>query len=236
MTRFLSLLRLDFTLQFRYGFYYAALFAILVWLGILQIVPEQNLDIILPLVIFTDLGVIGFYFLAGQIIFEKSEGTLNALVVTPLSFKEYLAAKLVSFTFLAWGTSIIVVLSSRGLQFDFFIFSLGVILMSVITLLIGFYAIIPYQSISSFIIPSQVYFIVLGLPIVHLFGLVKTPLFYLLPTQGALLVLRGAFSTLDNKEVIYALLHGIVWVSILIHLTTNRFERYVVLKKGGIQG
>lgn len=34
----------------------------------------------------------GFYFIAGMFLFEKSEGTLPALIVTPLRFSEYFKA------------------------------------------------------------------------------------------------------------------------------------------------
>ena len=39
-------------------------------------------------------AIIGFFFIAGTVFFEKQERTLGAVISTPLRFWEYLSAKL----------------------------------------------------------------------------------------------------------------------------------------------
>ena len=94
MTRFLSALRLELTLQSRQGFLYAAIFSGLIWLSVLLPMPRTLRPIAEPYILLGDTCIIGFFFVAGTVFFEKQERTLSAVVSTPLRFWEYLAAKL----------------------------------------------------------------------------------------------------------------------------------------------
>ncbi|NJK63173.1 MAG: fluoroquinolone transporter permease [Synechococcaceae cyanobacterium SM2_3_1] len=195
MNRLLAALRLDWVLQLRYGFFYAAGFSLLVWLAILKALPQQVLPIALPLVVFLDLSIVGFYFMAGMVLFEKGENTLSALVVTPLRFWEYLSSKLITLTLMAVGVSMLLILANpTGVPGNVGSGLLGVIAMSVISLLIGLISVSPFRSLSTYMIPSQAYVLLMYAPIPSYFGWVESPFFYLFPTQGALLLLKGLFS------------------------------------------
>lgn len=117
MKRFLNLLKLDFTLQKRYVFFYASIFVVLVWIAVLQVLPREFLPKALPFIIFADLGIIGFYFIAGQILMEKGEGTIYALNVTPVMYEEYWGAKVITLTILALFVSLAVILATAGFTF-----------------------------------------------------------------------------------------------------------------------
>ncbi|MGB3635622.1 MAG: hypothetical protein WA982_16385, partial [Rubrobacteraceae bacterium] len=79
MSRFASTVRLDLLLQKRYGFFYAGAFVTVVWVALLLPLPDSLLDLAVPLIVFTDLAVVGFFFIAGMVLFEKGEETLFAL-------------------------------------------------------------------------------------------------------------------------------------------------------------
>ena len=235
MSRFTSTVRLDVLLQLRYGFYYAAAFTTLIWIGLLLPLPVSVLDLAVPLVIFTDLAVVGYYFIAGAVLFEKGEETLFALVSTPLRFREYLASKLITLTALAVVMSLVVVGVSYGYGFRAAFLVLGVIFMSVISLLVGFITVSPFDSISSYIIPSGIPLLVMGLPLIHFLGLSESPLLYLIPTQGSMLLLGAAFETasLAAWQILYAVLYQLLWICGLILLAYQTFDRYIVSSKGG---
>lgn len=233
MRRITAAIKMDIRLHKRYGFHYAAAFITLVWFALLMAFPSEYLTNALPFIIFVDLGIIGFYFIAGQIIFEKTERTIFALVVTPLTVAEYLASKLFTLTFLAWIISIIVVISSYGLKFNVLSLSLGVILMSLLALLVGIIGVMPYKSISSFLLPSQIYFLILNLPILYYWGWWQNPLLYLVPTQGALLLMKNAFMPIETWQIFYAIIYQLIWLVFLSRMAFIRFERYIVSQKGG---
>lgn len=228
MNRLASMFTLDLTLQKRYGFFYAGAYVTIVWIILLKLLPHSWMEMAVPFVIFMDLGIIGLYFLAGQVIFEKMEGTLNALVVSPLEFKEYLLSKLISLTLLAWVISMIVAVVSVGLSFNPLIFSLGVITTSVLVMSVGMFAVIPYSSISSFIMPSQLYLIPITLPLIDFIGWIETPLVYLIPTQASLLLLKGAFASIGTWDLIYSIVYPILWIVIFFRVSEKRFNRYVI--------
>lgn len=234
MSRLAAAVRLDLLLQLRYGFYYAAAFVTLVWIALLYPLPDSLLDLAVTFVIFTDLAVTGYYFIAGMVLFEKGERTLFALLSTPLRFREYLASKLSTLTALAAVASLVVVVAAYGLGFDVGLLMLGVVLMSLICLLIGFIVVAPFDSISRYLIPSQIPMVILGLPMLHFFGVWESPLFYLFPTHGSLLLLGGAFGTVSPSawQIAYAVLYQLAWVGGLALLARWTFYRYVVQRKG----
>lgn len=229
MTKLISILRLDFCLQYRYKFYHAAAFIMFFWIALLVMIPTFYLERIVPFVIFMDLGVIGFYFIAGQIIFEKTERTIYALLLTPLTFKEYLTSKLITFTIMALFVSTVVTVISYGTGISILLLSTAVILTSFLFLLIGIIAVLPYKSISTFIIPSQLYVIVFYLPLINYFGWYKSAFFYLVPTQGSLILLNAAFKEgiATSWHIIYAICYMIIWIIVLSWFAKIRFEKYI---------
>ena len=235
MSRFASTVRLDLLLQKRYGFFYAGTFVTVVWITLLATLPDSLLDLTVPLIVFTDLAVVGFYFIAGMVLFEKSEATIFALISTPLRFREYLVSKLLTLTALALVISLAVALAGYGFDFDPVLFLLGVVLASLVSALVGFITVAPFDSISSYLVPSSLLLTPLGLPIFYYFGLWSHPIFYLLPTQGALLLLGGAFvpASLSTWQIIYSLIYGSLWIAGLAFLAHWAFDRYVVTRKGG---
>ncbi|KUG02358.1 putative antibiotic-transport integral membrane leucine and valine rich protein abc transporter [hydrocarbon metagenome] len=233
MNRLTTTLKMDFKLQARYGFYYAAAFVTLVWIAILLALPAAFLPLAVPLIIFTDLGIVGMIFIAGQVVFEKTEGTIYAINVTPVTFGEYLAGKLLSLTILAWIISLVVVLAVYGTGAYLFFLTIGIILTSLIGLLVGLIAVAPYNSISRFIMPAQLYLLIMNLPLIDYFGWYESWLVYLIPTQGSLILLKGAFVPEDTWLLVYAVLYQAVWVGILVVWARKRFEKYIVAQKGG---
>jgi fluoroquinolone transport system permease protein len=103
-----------------------------------------------------------------------------------------------------------------------------------VSLLLGFIVVSPFDSVSSYLIPGQVSALILVSPLVRFFGLWESPIFYLTPTHGALLLLGGAFETaqLSVWELSYAVLYQLLWVGGLALLTRRAFDRYIVARKG----
>lgn len=233
MKRFFFALRLDALMQLRYGFYFAAAFLTLLWVALLRVLPAGVGEVATPFVVFTDLAAVGYVFVAGMVLFEKGEKTLFALVSTPLRFREYLASKLATLTLLASVMSLVVVVLGYGFRFDAALLVLGVVLASVISLLVGFIMVSPFDSISDYMVPGQLPVLVLVSPLIPFFGIWEAPVFYLVPTHGALLLLGGAFgATLHPWQVAYALLYGLLWTFALAFVARRAFDRYIV-RKGG---
>jgi fluoroquinolone transport system permease protein len=230
------MLRMDVRLQTRYGFYYAAVFVALIWISVIRTLPRQILSMAATLAVFVDLGIVGMMFIAGQVLFEKGERTLYVLVTTPLTFAEYLTAKLLSLTALAWLLSVVTVTMTYGTGFSLLALTAGVIPMSVIGLLVGLITVAPHTSISNLTTVIPLPALVLALPLADYLGWVKTPLLYLSPTQGSMMLLQGAFSPVTGWRALGALAHQVVWIAVLVYWARARFDRHIVAREGGRSG
>ncbi len=60
-----------------------------------------------------------------------------------------------------------------------------------------------------------------------------SPIFYLIPTQGSLLLLKGAFESIETWQVIYSILYPTLWTGALVWLARRAFDRYIVVRDGG---
>ena len=80
MTRLTSALRLELTLQVRQKFLHAAIFSGLIWLAVLLPLSHGLRPIAEPYVLLGDTCIIGFFFIAGTVFFEKQERTLGAVI------------------------------------------------------------------------------------------------------------------------------------------------------------
>ncbi|NJM06004.1 hypothetical protein HC891_07120 [Candidatus Gracilibacteria bacterium] len=155
MKRLLTATHFDARMQVRYGFLVAAGGSILVWVAVLLAFPPDVRRSLTPAIIYLDLALVGFFFIAGLVLYEKDEATILALVITPLRFGEYLAARLITLTLLANAIALALVLLTGSAAVNLALVVLGTTLMSLISLLIGFIAVTPFPSFSSYLIPSQ---------------------------------------------------------------------------------
>jgi fluoroquinolone transport system permease protein len=226
--------RMDFRLQRRYGFWYATAFVVALWIGVLQLVPDSLLGAAMPYVLMADLTFMMF-FIAGAVFFEKGERTMFALLTTPLRFRHYLAAKLLTMSALAVVTCAVVVLVDYGPGVDVPAFLAGVLLMALLMVLAGFITAPLFPSISEWIMPSTLVLVVANAPLVGYSGLYPHPAFSLVPTEGPLLLLGAAFDqvTLSAGQWVYAIGYPALWVAGLCLLAKRVFRRYVVTSEGG---
>ena len=234
MSRLTSTIRWDVRLQIRNGFYYAAAFVALIIIILLSQfnVPASTLAMLFPLFIFQNILINNFYFIAGLVLLEKGEGTLEGLVVTPLRKSEYLVSKLVTLAMLSLLETAVVVLIVYGFNANLIWLAAGTILLSLIYGLAGFSFVVRYDSINTFILPSVPFTALFSLPLLHYLGVWSSPLMYLHPLQAPLLLLKGAFQPIAAWEVIYGVVYSAVTIALAYAWSQRAFYKFVILKEG----
>lgn len=232
MSRFVATLRNDVRLQFRYGFYVAGAFVAAIWIAILAQLPPEGVRAALPAFLFLNGLTTTFFFVAGLVLFEKREGVLQALVVTPLREEEYLASKVTTLTLLATTEGVAIVLLGWGTDLRVAPIVLGSLIVGVIYTLFGFLVVFRYDSINEFLLPASLFMTVVQLPVLGSFGVWDAPYFWLWPTKGALLLFQAGFSPLGTGEWAYALLYSGLWIAVLVGLVRRAFRRFVVRGEG----
>lgn len=237
MSNLSSSIRWDMKLQYKYGLYIVTGIVTFLYVLLLMPLPENLLDRITVFIIFTDPALLGFLFIGALVLFEKSERTLDALTVTPLKVDEYMVSKMVSLSILALGSSLIIVLFSHGLTPNFPAFVTGVLLTSLFFTLIGFIAVVRFNTLNEYFLTQIFYMGILNLPLLDYFGILKSPVFYAIPTQASLILLRSAFGEVATWEILYSVIYLLLWIGITYVWAKRAFYRYIILKqKGGLLG
>ena len=232
MRRLAATLRLDLRLQLRNGFYYAVAFVLACWFVLLTRLPSVDWGYVLPVFVFGNLVMVNFYFLAGLVLLEKAEGSLEAQVVTPLTNWEYLVSKMVALTTLSLVEQIIIVWSAYGWGFAVGPLFSGIVLAAFLYTLTGFLLVVRYESINEYLLPSVLFTVVLSLPVLGYFGLWDTWLLYLHPFSAPLVLLTGAFGPIPQWQWIYGVLYSAVWTGLLLLASRRAFDRFIVTQEG----
>ena len=232
MHRLAATVRLDLRLQMRNGFYYAVAFVLVCWFALLTRLPAIDWGYVLPAVVFGNLVMVNFYFVAGLVLLEKDEGTLEAQVVTPLANWEYLASKTVTLAALSVVEQVVIVWSAYGGGFAGGALIAGIVLASTLYTLTGFLLVARYRSINEFLFPSALFTVVLSLPMLHYFGLWDTWLLYLHPFTAPLVLLAGAFRPIPSWQWVYGVFYAAAWAGLLLLAGRRTFDRFIVAREG----
>ncbi|OHV00468.1 fluoroquinolone transporter permease [Mycobacterium talmoniae] len=229
MTRLVNALRLELMLQVRQKFLHAAVFSGLIWLAVLVPMPAGLRPVAEPYVLLGDTAIIGFFFIAGTVFFEKQERTLSAVIATPLRFGEYLAAKLALLAAISLAVAVVVA-TVDGVGYRPVPLVSGALLATLVMLLVGFVTSLPFASISDWFLAATIPLAVMTLPILHYSGVWPTPLLYLIPTQGPLLLFGTAFHqvSLAPWQVAYAVGYPVLCIAGLCRAAKTLFGRYVI--------
>lgn len=233
MSRFLASLLCDSRLQFRNGFYYAAGFIAAIWILILHWIPAESVLWLLPVLVFSNVLMNTFYFIAGLVLLEKDEGTLSAVVVTPLRSREYLASKVTTLTLLALVENAAIAKLGIGGDIRLLPLLLGMTLCAVQMTLVGFLAVSRYHSVNEYLLPSVLYTGLFLPPFLDYLDLYKSWLTYLHPTTGPLLLAAAAFRPMEDWRLwCYALLYPCLWIGILAVWSLRDFRRFITASAG----
>ena len=241
MTRLASAIKTDVRIQVRNRLYIIGpVTALAVGFLMAQITTAADLVRVIPVTMILVVGGSTLLYVAGLIIFEKDEGTLNAVIVSPLRTGEYLLSKIVTLTLLATVESAIIIgpllaiIRSREAlpPFDLPLMLAGIVIIGVIYTLTGITLIARYDSVTDMIVPLACIGGILQLPFLYFLGLVTSPAFLLLPTSAPTLLIQAAFRPLAAWEWAYALGYSALVTVGLAWAAVYAFRTQIVLKAG----
>ena len=215
-------IRNDVVLQIRYGLYAVSVVMIVFW-GALLGMAGRNLSLstvaLLPALVVVNLLITTFYFMAALVLFEKAEGVLAALVVTPLGSSSYLLSKTISLTLLATvETFAIAAIVFEDIRWPSAI--AGSLLLGFFYACAGFVTVVPFSSIHRFLLPSVLVVSFLFLPLLGHFELVPRWLMLLHPIEPALRLMTGGG--------LPAAAAACGWCVAAFSLARRAFDRFVV--------
>lgn len=231
--RLLFAIKNDFRFQIRHGFYGAYMIISLIYIVALKLLPLPIRSFIIPIILFTDPSVLGAFFVGGIVLLERGQGLLEPLFVTPLKLTDYILSKVISLTLLANLSSVFIVLATFGVKINYFWLILGVSLTSIFFTLLGLAISVRVKSLNGYLFSSPLYITAFFLPLLDYFGLWSTPLFYLLPGQGTLLLILAAFRQTSIYSLIYSISILLLWIVIASLWAYKSLEKTIIYRTGG---
>lgn len=235
MKRMLKTMKLDFTLQLRNKFYVVGIvIALLLGLGIAQFLSPQAVPTALPLLFMVAVGGSTMLYIAGLVIFEKDEHTLDAVSITPLRLSEYIGSKVITLALLATLESVIVIaITTRFEGFQMVPMLAGIIALGVILALLGLILVVRYDSITDFLVPVLIVGFVISFPSLHFTGILSSPLWLAVPVTAPTMLMWGAFFPLEGWEWMAAIVGTLLWLGLMWVWAQRAFYTHIILKGRG---
>ncbi len=169
----------------------------LAYMIILGILPEEWKSTIIPLVLFSDPSMVGFFFIGALVMLEKVQGVIQCIVVTPLRSMEYLLAKVLSLTILAIAATIMITLATYGYELNWFLLIIGITLTSGFFVFYGFIVAVRCTTLNQYFIKMIPYLMLIVLPCFSLIGFPYAWVFNVFPSVAGLKLVYGAFNGID---------------------------------------
>lgn len=225
--RFLAAITQDIRFQFRHGFYYVYGILTLIYIILLQLLPDQWVQPTLTLILFVDICTLGFFFVGAIVLLERGQNIMESIFVTPLLLREYLFSKQLSFLILSCVSALLIVLGAGSQLNDMFWFLVGLILSSSLFTFFGLAFATKARHVNDYFVRSLGLGLLLSLPLVAYLNLFDSALFYLFPAKATLILLDVLAVTYSSGEKFYAAVSLLVWTIFLAYMAYGLFEKHV---------
>lgn len=232
MKALLALLRWDLVMQYRHGFWIAGLAVTLTWVAFLHPLSPEYREIWLPCLLYVDIGGIGTGFVAGVLFFERRQGVLDALVVTPLRTWAWLLSKVLSLTLLATVVACVLVLLTAGAAASWLRLVPSFALVAALYTVLGFLLAARCSSVSGFLAALGAVGLPVGLPLLDYFHIWSHPVLWLNPAQPAAALIWRSFQPSPGPESGVAVALTVFWLAVAFRLGVRAFHRQVSWRRG----
>jgi fluoroquinolone transport system permease protein len=225
--RLLNALRADIRFQFKQGFYLVYLLLTLVYMVVLTRFPLEFKRIAVPLTVFSDPSMVGFFFIGAIVMLEKVPGVLQYVTVTPLRSIEYLLAKVISLTMVALTAAIMIILTTYSEPLNWIVLISGIILTSSFFVLYGFIAAANCSTMNQYFIKMIPYMLLIVLPCFSLIGFPYSWVFNIFPSVAGLQLVIGAFNGLPLPGTLGFIAYLLLANTFMLFYVERVFDRMV---------
>ncbi|MBU9714789.1 hypothetical protein [Evansella tamaricis] len=231
-----KLMKQDIQFQFRHGFYYIYAFVTIIYIAILLFIPMEYRGFWSVLVIFTDPGTLGFFFVGTIVMLERNQQLLTYLFITPVKLKWYLCSKILSLSVIAWITSLFIGYFTLGGMVSFFWLTLAVLLCSFFFTSCGLAISVDAPSLNHFMFRAIMLMLLLYIPLLSYLEWIPLWILEVMPSYSALILFDLALSGTNSLGPIRPqLLHVFllfVWGVVAYLIAARRFNRYILSNTG----
>ena len=227
------MLRQDLKFQFRHGFYLIYGVITAVYIIILMFIPANNRPIVSVFLIFSDTAVLGFFFVGGIVLLERSEQLLESLFISPLTVSEYMLSKIISLGILSLICSTAILIPSgihNAARITIIVF--GILISSFLFICIGMGMAVKVKSVNQYFLWSMSFMILFVPAILEAFGVFTSPLIYIIPVRGVLEIIRIGISETDSDSLVLPILSVVPWLAVSF-TAVRKIIITAVIQRGG---
>ncbi len=241
MTRLLSTMKTDVVVQVRTNLYTIGIgVGVLVAIALSQLASPELLVSLIPTLMLLVVGGSTLLYVSAMIIYEKDEGTLWAMIVSPVRPFEYLWSKIITLTALATleavvmiGGAMLIMSFAGGLTLpNLPLLLLGIVAIGILYTLIGIVLVVRFNSITDYLLPMAGFALILQLPFLYFLGWVEHWSFLLIPTSAPTMLMVGAYRPLASWEWVYSVGVTAVLLIGLSFWAYRAFQTHIIEKVG----
>jgi len=194
MTALLQRFRWESLLLARNNLVTISVVVTLVYIGIFQLLKLLgHVELISMVMVLNDPAMIGMLFIGITVIFEREQGTLAALQVTPMNLHHYLAAKIVTLSVLGTVCGYAMAVASVGWNFEQFHFTATLFLISMSYSILGILLVAGARQFVTFALYASGTIVLTFLPLFDWMGVFPVPGKEIFPLEHALRLLGWSY-------------------------------------------
>ncbi len=219
----------------------ASLVVALLWVGVLYLTELPDITYIFPLLIFVDTTSMAILMVGVTIFFEKQEGSLRALLVSPISKADYLLSKIVVTITSSLITLLVLYLYAslfKEINLNLLTLIGTVMIVALFHALVGFLLSYYSKDFTSLLMNMMKYIFIFFMPtLLDYMNIINhnifTKLHYIAPTKAAITLLLASTGSVTSGDLIYALTYLVTGSVFLFYLVLKMFDSFAA-REGGL--
>ena len=206
----------DIVFQWKYGFYLLYLLVILVYTIIFSFFSGNVKGIIVSCCVYSDPAAMGMFFMGALILLEKSQHITSSIIISPVTPREYIWGKVLSFALISLIVGLILI--SFGHTDNFFLCALGILAGSVLFSLCGVIVGTMVNNLNQYILGTVPFELIGFAPVIAYRAgfLWDNPLMLIHPGCAAMRLIEG-----KGDMLLASLISLLVWI-IVLYVLANK--------------
>ncbi len=210
------------------------------WIGALHLLETGDVSYLFSMIVFFDVVSMSIVMAGVTIFFEKQEGVLKSLFVSPIDKTEFISSKILGNLTSNFITIILVFLYAqifREISISLIGLVGAVLLIGLFHALVGFLIIYKSRDFTELLVGMLLYFLVLMIPVMlEIFELITSRIFsnllFLTPTKTSSVLLEGIIGQADLWELIISVVYLSVGSVILGYFVLKGFKDFAARESG----
>ncbi|MGM0420484.1 MAG: ABC transporter permease [Bacillota bacterium] len=240
MTNFPVLFQGELQRMQKYHILSASVVVAFFWIALIYFMEVPDVTYFFTLIVFFDIVSMAIIMIGVSIFFEKQEGVLKSLFVSPINKTEFIGSKTLGNLISNLITILIVyayALIFREINVDLLGLIGAILLIGIFHSLIGFLIVYRSNDFTEMLIKMMQYLVVLALPVVLeelnvITSAVFTNLLFLLPTKSAAVLIEATTGGVGFTETMIAAGYLLLASAVAAYFVLKKFNEFTIRESG----